>query len=71
MKKVLKKLFEKVFIFKLLWVVCFLIKYKGQFEIYKDKNLFHKKDYIDIEDKRESFYIYTSLRQLIEDIYNY
>lgn len=58
-------------IWVIFWVIGFLIKYKGHFEIFMSKDTFDKKHYIDIEDDGESFYIYTSIQQLIKDIYDY
>lgn len=58
-------------IWMIIWVIGFLIKYKGQFEIFMSKDTFDKKHYIDIEDDGESFYVYTSIQQLIKDIYDY
>lgn len=58
-------------IWMIIWVIGFLIKYKGHFEIFMPKDNFNHNYYIDIEDDGESFYIYTSIQQLIKDIYDY
>lgn len=54
-------------IYCLIWVICFLIKNKGHFEIDMQSDTFDKEYYIDNDN--EDNYIKTSFWDLICDIY--
>lgn len=56
-----------LFIVKLVWVTCFLIKNKGHFEIDMQEPSFNDEYYVDNDN--EDNYIKTSFRDIIEDIY--
>ena len=54
-------------IFYLVWVIFFLIKNKGQFEIDMQEPSFNNDYWVDKDN--EDFYIKTSIQDLIDDIY--
>lgn len=54
-------------IYCLIWVICFLIKNKGHFEIDMQDDTFNDNYWIDKDN--EDNYIKTSFWDLIEDIY--
>lgn len=54
-------------IFYLIWVIFFLIKNKGQFEIDMQEPSFNNDYWVDKDN--EDFYIKTSIQDLIDDIY--
>lgn len=55
------------FIQALVWVIFFLLKNKGYFEIDMQSDCFDKDYYVDIDN--EDHYIKTTLYDLISDIY--
>ena len=54
-------------LFYLVWVIFFLIKNKGQFEIDMQEPSFNSDYWVDKDN--EDFYIKTSFQDLIDDIY--
>ena len=54
-------------LFHLVWVIFFLIKNKGQFEIDMQEPSFNSDYWVDKDN--EDFYIKTSFQDLIDDIY--
>lgn len=54
-------------LFHLVWVIFFLIKNKGQFEIDMQEPSFGNDYWVDKDN--EDFYIKTSIQDLIDDIY--
>lgn len=61
----MKKKFKNICI--TIWVICFLIKHKGYFEIWIE-NLYNKDYQIDLQEDGDC-YFYTSIQSLIKDIY--
>lgn len=53
----------------LIWVILYLIKNKGRFEINMQVFDFNSKYYVEIDNG--DFYINTSIKQLLYDIYIY
>lgn len=51
----------------MIWVICFLIKNKGHFEIDMQSDCFDKDYYVDKDS--EDNYIKTTLYDMIDDIY--
>ena len=67
MKKI-KKIFKGFLI--VIWVIIFLIKHKGHFEIWIANEQYNKDYFIDMQ-KDGDCYFYTSIQTLIKDIYEY
>lgn len=65
-----KNPFKNWFFFKLVWVIFFLIKHKGYFEIWVEKSPFYKDFQLDMQDEGD-YYFYTSISSLIKEIYEY
>ena len=64
MKKTLKN------IWIIIYVVCFLIRHKGWFEIWMDGKEYNKKYFIDYQ-KDGDCYLYPNIWDVIKDIYEY
>lgn len=63
----MKKFIENIFLIRILWVVLFLIKNKGMFEINIQSNSFNNDYFVDT-DNGDNF-IRTDILQLIDDIF--
>mgnify|MGYP003541455852 CR=1 FL=1 len=65
----MKKFIENIFLIRIIWVICFLIKNRGMFEINIQSDSFNNDYFVDTDN--EDNFIRTDILQLINDIFWY